>query len=140
MTSNFAFRRQWVAACLLAATLSVAYAQSSTGTCSVCGTVESVDRVQASASTSGVGAVAGGVVGGVVGNQVGGGRGRTLATVAGAAGGAMAGNAVERNRNTHTVDRVNVRMQDGSLRTIDSGSSFAVGQPVTVKGDSILRN
>jgi outer membrane lipoprotein SlyB len=139
MASNFAFRRQWAAACLLAATLSVAHAQS-TGTCSACGTVESVNRVQASASTSGVGAVAGGVVGGVVGNQVGSGRGRTLATVAGATGGAMAGNAVERNRNTHTVYRVTVRMQDGSLRTIDSGSSFAVGQPVTVKGNSILRN
>jgi outer membrane lipoprotein SlyB len=140
MASSFSFRLHWAVACLLATTLGLAHAQSATAACSVCGRVESVSPVQASASTSGVGAVAGGVVGGVVGNQVGNGRGRTLATVAGAAGGAMAGNAVERNRHTHTVYRVNVRMQDGSLRTLDSGSSFAVGQAVTVKGNSIARN
>lgn len=140
MASSFTFAKQWPAALLLTAALGVAHAQSSTATCSVCGTVESVNRMQSSGSSSGVGAVAGGVVGGVVGNQVGNGRGRTLATVAGATGGAMAGNAVERNRNTHAVYRVNVRMQDGSLRTVDSGSAFAVGQPVTVKGNSIFRN
>lgn len=140
MASSFTFQVRWAAACLLAATLGAAHAQSTAGGCSVCGTVESVNRGQATGSTSGVGAVAGGVVGGVVGNQVGSGRGRTLATVAGAAGGAMAGNAVERNRNTHAVYSINVRMQDGSLRTVESGSSFAVGQPVTVKGNSIFRN
>jgi outer membrane lipoprotein SlyB len=140
MASSFNFRGRCAAACLLAAMASMAHGQSASAACAVCGTVESISPVQASASTSGLGAVAGGVVGGVVGNQVGNGRGRTLATVAGAAGGAMAGNAVERNRNTHTGFKVNVRMQDGSLRTIDSGSSFAVGQPVTVKGNTILRN
>jgi outer membrane lipoprotein SlyB len=140
MASSPEFRTPRLAACLFVAALGMAHAQNAAAACAVCGTVESVNRVQASASTSGVGAVAGGVVGGVVGNQVGNGRGRTLATVAGAAGGAMAGNAVERNRNTHAVYRVNVRMQDGSLRTVDSGSSFPVGQPVTVKGNSITRN
>jgi outer membrane lipoprotein SlyB len=138
MASSYQFRPQWAAALLLASTLGMAHAQGTK--CAVCGTVDSVSRVQDTGSTSGVGAVAGGVLGGVVGNQVGNGRGRTLATVAGAAGGAMAGNSVERNRNTHTVYRVNVRMQDGSTRTIDSASSFAVGQPVTVKGNSIFRN
>lgn len=139
MASSFNFRVRWTTVCLLATALGTAHAQSAAVGCSVCGTVESVNRVQAG-STSGAGAVAGGVVGGVVGNQVGSGRGRTLATVAGAAGGAMAGNAVERNRNTRAVYSINVRMQDGSLRTIESGSSFAVGQPVTVKGNSIFRN
>jgi hypothetical protein len=52
----------------------------------------------------------------------------------------MAGNAVERNRNTHTSYTVNVRMQDGSLRTLNSTNSFAIGQAVTVKGNSILLN
>ncbi len=140
MASSFTFRVQWATAFLLATAFGAAHAQNTAGGCSVCGTVESVNRVQATGSTSGVGAVAGGVVGGVVGNQVGSGRGRTLATVAGAAGGAMAGNAVERNRNTHAAYSINVRMQDGSLRTVESGSSFAVGQPVTVKGNSIFRN
>jgi uncharacterized protein YcfJ len=52
------------------------------------------------------GTVIGGVVGAAVGNQFGGGKGKTLATVAGAAGGAYAGNraqkAVQEN-NTYTT-------------------------------------
>ena len=51
---------------------------------------------------SGVGMVAGGVLGGVLGHQIGGGRGKTVATVAGAAGGAYVGNKVEQNKNTKT--------------------------------------
>jgi len=138
MASSFTCRT--AAACLLAAMLIGAHAQSFAAGCSVCGTVESVNRGQNSGGASVGGAVVGGVVGGVVGNQVGNGRGRTLATVAGATGGAMAGNAVGRNRNAQTVYTINVRMQDGSLRTIESGNSFAVGQPVTVKGNSIFLN
>ena len=49
---------------------------------------------------SGAGAVIGGVLGGVVGNQFGHGLGRAAMTGVGAAGGAIAGNNVERNYNT----------------------------------------
>jgi outer membrane lipoprotein SlyB len=135
MTSTLRLRPLWAAAFVLAATLSATQAQAAP--CSTCGRVEAVHRVQNTGSTSGVGAVAGGVVGGVVGNQVGNGRGRTLATVAGATGGALAGNSVERNRNTSSVYRVSVRMDNGSMRTIESHSPPHVGQSVSVHGNSL---
>jgi uncharacterized protein YcfJ len=50
----------------------------------------------------------GGVAGGLLGNQVGGGKGKTIATVAGAAGGAYAGKKVQENqqsKNTHVERR-----------------------------------
>ncbi|MEJ8827429.1 glycine zipper 2TM domain-containing protein [Variovorax humicola] len=105
--------------------------------CSVCGKVESVHPAKSSKPSSGVGAVAGGVVGGVIGHQIGSGRGRTAATVAGAAGGAYAGNTVEKKESTKTVYEVSVRMQDGSIRTVQTSTAPSVGQAVTVKGDSL---
>ncbi|CDG80977.1 glycine zipper 2TM domain-containing protein [Janthinobacterium agaricidamnosum] len=50
---------------------------------------------QAAAQPNYVGIGAGAVIGGLLGNQVGGGRGKTLATVAGVIGGGMLGNAVQ---------------------------------------------
>ena len=50
----------------------------------------------------------GGVAGGLLGNQIGGGKGRTIATVAGAAGGAYAGKKIQENqqsKNTHVERR-----------------------------------
>jgi uncharacterized protein YcfJ len=50
----------------------------------------------------------GGVAGGLLGNQIGGGKGKTIATVAGAAGGAYAGKKVQENqqaKNTHVERR-----------------------------------
>jgi uncharacterized protein YcfJ len=49
---------------------------------------------QAAPQNSAVGIGLGAVVGGLLGNQVGGGRGKTIATVAGALGGAYAGNEI----------------------------------------------
>ncbi|WP_431273030.1 glycine zipper 2TM domain-containing protein [Variovorax ureilyticus] len=105
--------------------------------CSTCGKVESVRAIQSSKPASGVGAVAGGVVGGVIGHQIGSGRGRTVATVAGAAGGAYAGNKVEKKKNTKTVYEVSVRMQDGSMRTVQTTTAPPVGQAVTLKGNEL---
>src|SRR5262249_57019224 len=53
-----------------------------------------------------IGTVAGAVIGGVLGHQIGGGRGRDIATVAGAAGGGYAGNSIPKNmqgKNTVTT-------------------------------------
>lgn len=50
----------------------------------------------------------GGVAGGLLGHQVGGGKGKTIATVAGAAGGAYAGKKIQENqqsKNTHVERR-----------------------------------
>lgn len=106
--------------------------------CSNCGTIESVTPVQRAAPTSGLGAVAGGLVGGLLGNQVGGGSGRAVATVAGAVGGGFAGNAIEKNTRTQTAYQVRVRMNDGSVRTIEQGAAASVGARVVVDGN-VLR-
>ncbi len=114
--------------------------------CANCGTVESsvavqrqgqVNGVAVGGTTVGIGTVAGGVVGGLLGNQVGGGNGKTAATVLGVAGGAFAGNAIQKNMNKVTVYQMRVRMNDGSVRTIEQGSAVQAGSRVVVEGNSL---
>ncbi|MGC3985395.1 MAG: glycine zipper 2TM domain-containing protein [Pseudorhodoferax sp.] len=105
--------------------------------CDDCGTVVSVTTVQRAGQGSGVGAVAGGVVGGVLGNQVGGGSGRAAATVLGAVGGGWAGNAVEKRVRQTTHYAVRVRMDDGSVRTVEQAEAVAVGSPVLVQNGAV---
>ncbi len=105
--------------------------------CATCGRVESVTPIPRAGHTQGVGAVAGGVLGAVVGNQIGKGSGRTVATILGAVGGGVAGNAVEKNMSTSTVYQVRVRMDDGSLRTIERPSAPAIGSAVTLDGQLV---
>jgi len=105
--------------------------------CAVCGTVESVTPVEHEAKPSGAGAVAGAVLGGLVGNQFGGGDGKTLATIAGIVGGGLAGNTVEKRMKKELLYRVEVRMEDGSVRTIEQTSPATVGTRVKVEGGSI---
>lgn len=105
--------------------------------CPECGTVESVTPVTRAAPASGVGAVAGGVVGGLLGNQMGGGNGKTAMTVLGAVGGGFAGNAIEKNMNKTTSYQMRVRMNDGSVRTIEQSSAVAAGSRVVVQGNTL---
>ncbi|CAN5628571.1 glycine zipper 2TM domain-containing protein [soil metagenome] len=112
--------------------------------CHSCGVVESVTPVTRQGEVNGIGnsqiglgTVAGGVLGAVLGNQVGHGNGRTAATVLGAAGGAYAGNAVEKNMKKVTVYQMHIRMNDGSYRTIEHGSAIATGSRVVVEGQSV---
>jgi len=93
----------------------VAQAQSP---CKDCGVVQSVN--------------ASGVVGGVVGHQIGSGRGNTVATIAGAGLGAVAGNQIEKNSKTKTSWSVAIRMDNGALRTFNYSS-----QPAVVPGDRV---
>ncbi len=102
--------------------------------CANCGTIESATPVQRKGSGSGIGTVAGGVLGAVLGNQVGKGGGRTVATILGAVGGGFAGNAIEKNVRKETVYQVRVRMEDGSVRTIEQAALPQVGARVTVDG------
>jgi len=111
----------------------VAAAQPAPPPCAVCGRVESVRPVQRAQRTTGVGAVAGGVVGGLVGNQFGHGNGRAATTVLGAVGGGFAGNAIEKHVRTVTVYEVGVRMDNGSLRTVETRSAPPIGKPVTLR-------
>lgn len=106
--------------------------------CASCGTVETVTPIQRKPQEgSGVGVVAGGVLGAVVGNQIGKGSGRTLATVLGAVGGGLAGNAIEKNMKKETVYQVQVRMEDGSLRTVEQSAPASVGARVIVEGSQL---
>ena len=114
--------------------------------CASCGTVESTVAVQREGhvngvavgnTTVGIGTVAGGVVGGLLGNQVGGGNGRTAATVLGVAGGAYAGNVIQKNMNKVTVYQMRVRMNDGSVRTIEQASAVQAGSRVVVEGNTL---
>lgn len=114
--------------------------------CADCGTVEAVTAVQRQGQVNGVpvgnttiglGTVAGGVLGGLLGHQVGSGNGKTAATVLGAAGGAFAGNAIEKNMNKVTVYDVRVRMNDGSTRNLDISSAVPVGAKVIVEGKNL---
>ena len=107
---------------------------------STLGTVESVTPVQRNAKAGGLGVVAGGVLGAIVGNQIGKGSGRTLGTIVGAVGGGFAGNAIEKQMKKETVYQVGVRMDDGSLRTIEQASAPSIGSRVNLNPASQAAN
>src|SRR2546427_11825489 len=79
----------------------------------VFGTVESVKEVTTPGDgSSGVGAIGGGIAGAVIGNQFGHGSGRSIMTVLGAAGGALAGQESAKQPNA-------TKRWDGTLRKDD---------------------
>jgi outer membrane lipoprotein SlyB len=86
----------------------------------ILGVVESVREVKQPQKTNGSGPILGGIAGAVAGNQVGRGNGQILATILGTVGGAVAGTAVERNVRATSHWEVNVRLDDGSTRTLNS--------------------
>lgn len=109
--------------------------------CRNCGVVQSVERVQRRGQPQGIagtqvtpGMAIGGLVGGVLGNQVGHGTGRAAATVVGAAGGAYAGNAIEKNSAKYTAYVIRIRMPDGSMRTVEQRNPITRGTRVVVEG------
>ncbi len=105
--------------------------------CVGCGVVESVKAVTRKGEASGVGAVAGGVIGAVAGNQVGGGDGRKAMTVIGAIGGGLAGHEIEKRKNSTTVHEVRVRMDDGTVRTVEQAQAPQVGARVQIDGKTL---
>ena len=111
--------------------------QVAAAACHECGVVESVTAVKVQGQTNGVGAVAGGVGGAVVGNRIAGNNNRALGGVIGAVGGGLLGNAIEKHQRTTTVYDVNVRMSDGSLRTVRESTAPAMGEKVRVEADGL---
>lgn len=105
--------------------------------CTACGVIESVKAVTRKGDASGVGAVAGGVIGAVAGNQVGGGDGRKAMTVIGAIGGGLAGHEIEKRKNSTTVHEVRIRMDDGTVRTIEQATAPQVGARVQLDGKTL---
>jgi outer membrane lipoprotein SlyB len=122
-------------------------APPSSGSYAQYGVVQSIELVQqpvASSSGLGAGAIAGAVVGGILGHQVGGGSGNTAATVLGAAGGAYAGNTIEKNNQAAqmvNVYKITLRMNDGSYQTYtqSSNADIRVGDRVQVDNGVLRR-
>jgi uncharacterized protein YcfJ len=109
--------------------------------CTECGEVIAVKQVEQKGEGSAVGLVGGAVVGGVLGHQIGGGTGKTLATVAGAAGGAYAGREVEKRVKSKKVWKVDVSFPGGSISSyeFDKDPGYKVGDRVKQAGNSIAR-
>ena len=113
--------------------LSAAFAAVAQTACIECGQVQSIRFVEEKGSGTGLGAVAGGVLGGVLGHQIGSGRGNTVATIAGAAGGAYVGNTVEKNKNTKTYWLVTIKMDGGNTRSFHYSNQPSVQEGERVK-------
>ena len=108
--------------------------------CRDCGTVSEVIPIEKKGESSGAGAVLGGIVGGVLGHQVGGGRGKDVATVAGALGGALVGNEMEKGRATIVAWNVRVRLEDGTNKVVryTAEPSWRVGDKVRIENGRIV--
>ncbi|HTS22677.1 MAG TPA: glycine zipper 2TM domain-containing protein [Casimicrobiaceae bacterium] len=102
------------------------------------GTVESINQAVEQKSPSGAGLVVGGLVGAGLGSLIGSGTGRTVAAVVGAAGGAYAGNQIEKNQG-QVVYQIGVRYDDGSWATIrqSAPAGLRVGDRVRVTDSGI---
>lgn len=109
------------------------------------GVVQSIDLVQLQRNNSvGIGAIAGAVVGGILGNQVGAGSGNTAATLLGAAGGAYAGNEIEKRNQSNQSDqgfRFTIRLGDGSYQTFTQtiNPDIRVGDRVQIDNGVVRR-
>jgi uncharacterized protein YcfJ len=75
------------------------------------------------------GTVIGGVAGGLLGSAVGGGTGRTVATIAGAAGGAYVGNQVQKNQQQKNV----VTATERRCKTVNDTTQKLIGYDVTYR-------
>jgi outer membrane lipoprotein SlyB len=95
-------------------------------------TVQAVREVKDAGQSTALGPIAGGIAGAVLGHQIGQGRGSQIATVLGAAGGAVAGNAIEKQARGTTHWEVDVRRDDGTNATVrsDVAPSYQPGQRV----------
>lgn len=95
------------------------------------------------------GTIIGGVVGGLVGNQIGAGSGKDLATIAGVAGGAYAGNQVQKNmqnsdttttgeRRCKTVARTQQKVIGYDVRYALNGKEFTERTSTKPTADRLL--
>lgn len=108
--------------------------------CDDCGVVADIREVRTAGSANAVGAIAGGVVGGVIGNQIGKGSGRDAARILGAIGGAVAGHQIEKRARTSIRYDIDIRMDDGRLRTVSRSTppELRIGDAVRLQGDALL--
>lgn len=102
------------------------------------GVIEQITPTQiASNQHQGVGAVVGGLAGVGIGSLIGGGTGRDVAMVAGAVGGALIGNQVQkRNEQPVAGQQIIVRTKSGVLVAVTQpvNPNLKVGQRVFIQG------
>jgi outer membrane lipoprotein SlyB len=117
-------------------------AQRVARSCPHCGVVEAINVIEVKGEGNYLGMIAGGLAGALLGSQVGGGSGRTIATVAGAAGGAFAGNEVEKRMKTTKHHEVIVRLESGGSQAVsyEAEPGFKVGERVRVENGTLVRN
>ena len=96
--------------------------------------------MQVQGKGSGAGAVAGGVAGIVLGNQIGGGSGKTIAKIAGAAGGAYLGNMAEKKIRAETQYQIRVHFDNGGETTVTQATqpTLGVGAAVRVVNGAVV--
>jgi outer membrane lipoprotein SlyB len=86
---------------------------------------------------AGIGAVVGGLAGLGIGSLIGGGSGRDVAMVAGALGGALAGNAVQKKYDAPIpAQQIIVRVRSGVLVAVTqpTGTNLVPGERVFIEG------
>jgi outer membrane lipoprotein SlyB len=102
------------------------------------GVIEQITPVQlASNHHRGVGAIIGGLGGLGIGSLIGGGTGRDVAMVAGALGGALLGNEVQKKRDQpEQGQQIIVRVTSGVLVAVTQpvGANLRAGQSVYIEG------
>ena len=109
--------------------------------CANCGRIESINVVEHKGEGSYLGMIGGGIAGAVLGSQVGNGRGTTVAEVLGAAGGAFAGNEVEKKMKTTTHYEVLVRLDTGAsqMMSYPAEPTLKVGARVRVENGALIQ-
>ena len=114
---------------------------ASVAVCAECARVIAVSVTEKEGEGSALGLLGGGAAGALLGHQVGSGTGRTLATVAGALGGAYAGKKIEEKVKTHKVWIVSVQYDEGGRGNFefDRDPGLKVGDAVRKSGDTVLK-
>jgi outer membrane lipoprotein SlyB len=119
----------------LAAELTVPMRDSA---CASCGTVEAVRAVELKGNPAA--RSSGGAGDATIGNYPGASTGNAALTVSAAAGGAVAGNEIEKTMEKRVSHRVTVHMDDGSFRTVSQSTvpTVAVGDRVRIANGALV--
>lgn len=108
--------------------------------CDNCGVITAITPVKVSGKGTAIGVITGGLAGLAVGNQIGDGNGKTIAKIAGAAGGAFLGNKLEKRIRAETHYEIKVRFDNGSETTVsqDNQPTLPVGSDVRVVDGTVI--
>ncbi|AWM80483.1 hypothetical protein DKL61_09000 [Gammaproteobacteria bacterium ESL0073] len=104
------------------------------------GTVEQVEIVNVSGTSSWKGTLTGSILGGVLGSTIGNGWGRVISSAVGSIGGSFAGAGVERELTKDEGLKMSIRQDDGNVFSViivpKKGETFKVGDKVRVISSS----